>query len=94
VVVRHQGVPAVPQQVGNLTLSMISNRGTKVYPGPVPHIRLVDWNQCRYLSEGPLQDNDVLQLLTEIAKVAPWVHIEKLHTNGAGEPMYAKAAGE
>jgi NAD-dependent isocitrate dehydrogenase len=94
VVVRYQGIPAVPAQVGNLKLSMISNRGTKVYPGPAPQIRLVDWNQCRYLADGPLQESDVLQLLAEISKVAPWVHIEKLHQNAEGQAMYAKAAGE
>lgn len=94
VVVRYQGVPAVPDHVGNLKLQMISNRGTKVYPGPAPDIRLVDWNQCRYLSDGPVQDSEILALLTEIGKVAPWVHIEKLHHNDEGQPTYAKAAGE
>jgi NAD-dependent isocitrate dehydrogenase len=94
VVVRYQGVPAVPDHVGNLKLQMISNRGTKVYPGPAPDIRLVDWNQCRYLSDGPVQDSEILALLTAIGKVAPWVHIEKLHQNEAGQACYAKAAGE
>jgi hypothetical protein len=40
----------MPEQVDNLKLKMISNRGTKVYPGVMPKIWLVDHHRCRYVA--------------------------------------------
>ena len=40
--------PALPTEFGPFTLKLISNRGTKVYPGPAPEMDLLDWFRCRY----------------------------------------------
>jgi NAD-dependent isocitrate dehydrogenase len=91
--VRHDGLPAMPEQVGSLRLRLISNRGTKVWPGPVPAIRLVDWHRCRYLAEGAITDADVLSFLGALGPSIAWMHVEKLHY-AAGEPQFTKAQGE
>ncbi|MEB3329337.1 MAG: isocitrate/isopropylmalate family dehydrogenase [Candidatus Sericytochromatia bacterium] len=93
VFVEHRGVPALPEHVGPFTLAMISNRGTKVYPGPAPDILLVDWHRCRYLAESEVSEQDVVKLLGEVGQHCTWMHVEKLrHADGA--PCYSKAQGE
>lgn len=91
--VRHDGLPAMPEVVGPLRLRLISNRGTKVWPGPAPTIRLVDWHRCRYLAEGPITGADVLSFLAALDPEIAWMHVEKLHYAG-DEPQFTKAQGE
>lgn len=92
--VRNHGLPDLPKQVGPLSLRIISNRGTKVYPGETPDIMLVDHHRCRYLSDTPISEDDVLVFLREMnAKGVKWMHLEKLHHSGA-TPRYTKAQGE
>jgi hypothetical protein len=93
VFVEHIGIPEVPKQVGPFTLKLISNRGTKVFPGPTPPIMLVDWHRCRYLAENAVGDRDILQLLETVSQNHTWVHIEKLR-HADGEACYSKAQGE
>jgi hypothetical protein len=93
VFVHSQGLPKPPQRVGPLELSLISNRGTKVYPGPTPEIFLVDWFRLRYRSSQPVTDADIYPLLTEISRQYDWMHIEKLHQSGS-TAMFSKAQGE
>ena len=93
VFVQHVGVPSMPAEVGVLRLHLISNRGTKVFPGPTPDIRLVDVHRCRYLAGGPVQDSDILSLLGQLGAEARWVHVEKLQASD-GEARYSKAQGE
>ncbi len=93
VFVQHDGVPAMPEQVGGLRLHLISNRGTKVFPGPTPDILLVDVYRCRYLAGGPVQDADILALLAQLEAPLRWVHVEKLQASGS-EARYSKAQGE
>ncbi len=93
VFVEHIGIPEVPTQVGPFTLKLISNRGTKVFPGPTPPITLVDWHRCRYLAENAVGDRDILQLLETVGLNHTWVHIEKLR-HADGEACYSKAQGE
>ena len=72
---------------------MISNRGTKIYPGVVPDILLVDCFRSRWIADAPLSNDDVLEFLKNFPKEYTWVHIEKLHKEGE-TPMYSKAQGE
>ncbi len=92
--VRNDGLPDMPKEVGPLKLSMISNRGTKVYPGPTPDILLVDHHRCRYLSETPITEADVRALIQAVGDKYAWMHIEKLHRDSAGERMFSRAQGE
>ena len=51
-------------QTSKLSLSMISNRGVKVYPGGMPETLCTDHWRCRYLSrdDKPLSYSDILAL--------------------------------
>lgn len=94
VFVAHHGLPATPESIGPFTLRLLSNRGTKVWPGPMPDILLVDHFRCRYVSNGAVTREDVLSLLSEItARGLQWCHVELLHT-AAGQARYSKAQGE
>ncbi|MEE8587541.1 MAG: isocitrate/isopropylmalate family dehydrogenase [Acidobacteriota bacterium] len=95
VFVRHdEGIPQVPAKSGILKLHMISNRGTKVAPGPAPDITLVNWHCCRYLAASLLSDDAIFRLLQELtAQGFRWMHVEKLHTSEDG-PLYSLAQGE
>lgn len=89
-----KGIPKLPECLGKLRLQMISNRGTKVYPGATPPIVLVDWYRCRYLSESVLNDNDILEALSQLTSAGiVWMHVEKLH-HVNGTALYSKAQGE
>ncbi len=94
------GIPKVPEAVGNLKLKMISNRGTKVYPGPMPKIWLVDHHRCRYIAQTEsgnyknIGDSEIFDLIREVSAYGiKWVHIEKLQLFD-GELGYSKAQGE
>lgn len=94
------GIPKVPETVGNLKLKMISNRGTKIYPGPMPKIWLVDHHRCRYVALDEngnyknIGDNEIFDLIREVSAYGiKWVHIEKLQLFD-GELGYSKAQGE
>jgi isocitrate dehydrogenase len=81
----------------NLKLKLISNRGVKVFPndyGTQPD--LTDCFRCRFIARDeqyPLSEGDILQLLTQVAKEYPWMHLEKLNVFD-GIPAYSKAHGE
>lgn len=94
------GIPILPERVGNLKLKMISNRGTKVYPGPLPDIWLVDHHRCRFIArdeKGELMnigDEEIFELIRELsARKIKWMHVEKLQLFD-GELGYSKAQGE
>ncbi len=97
-VVHQGGLPKVPEVVGSLKLQLISNRGTKVWPGPTPEIHLTDVHRCRYVSSSGTQagiaHNEVIAALQDIEKAGfEWVHVEKL-LEIEGVPGFAKAQGE
>jgi NAD-dependent isocitrate dehydrogenase len=94
VFVQCDALPELPKRVGPFELKVVSNRGTKVYPGPVPDILLVDCHRCRYVSEGPVTDIELLGLLEELSKGHTWMHVEKLRVTADGKPCYGKAQGE
>jgi hypothetical protein len=84
----------MPEKVGPFTLRLISNRGTKVWPGPTPDILLVDHFRNRYVAETSVTRADVLALLQELTALGKhWCHVELLN-QAAGEARYSKAQGE
>lgn len=94
------GIPKMPEQVGKLKLQMISNRGTKVYPGPKPDIWLVDHHRCRYIASDEngnyinIGDDEIFNLIREVSAFEiKWMHIEKLQLFDS-EVGYSKAQGE
>ncbi len=94
------GLPAIPEIVDHLKLKMISNRGTKVYPGIMPKIWLVDHHRCRYVATDEngkfinIGDEEIFDLIREISAAGiKWMHIEKLQLFD-GESGYSKAQGE
>ncbi|MBB5173723.1 NADP-dependent isocitrate dehydrogenase [Texcoconibacillus texcoconensis] len=65
-------------------LSMISNRGVKVYPGGFPETFLTDHWRCRFQIAGgqtELTNADIQQLLHRISEAGlEWIKIENLYT--------------
>ncbi|MBE0539473.1 MAG: NADP-dependent isocitrate dehydrogenase [Ignavibacterium sp.] len=95
-----KGIPEMPEKVDHLKLKMISNRGTKVYPGAIPKIWLVDHHRCRYVAADEngnylnIGDEEIFDLIREISAAGiKWMHIEKLQLFD-GELGYSKAQGE
>ncbi len=51
-------------QPASLPLKMITNRGTKVYPGGIPETFSTDHWRCRFVgTEGTIQHGEVINLL-------------------------------
>lgn len=74
-----QDQPALPKEFGPFTLKLISNRGTKVYPGPAPEMDLIDWYRCRFTSEQEVKDTQVDELVQELTKQGfTWTKTQKL----------------
>jgi isocitrate dehydrogenase len=93
VYIQHQGLPPISNKIGKFKLHTISNRGTKVYPGEMPDILLVDWHHCRFLSDSEIHESDIFELLDEISKNFKWIHIEKIFEFD-GKPAFSKSQGE
>jgi len=88
------GLPPMPETVGPFTLRLMSNRGTKVWPGPTPDILIVDHHRCRYIAETAVTRTDIVNLLTHIdAQGLTWMHVELLQ-DANGQPRFSKAQGE
>lgn len=82
--------PDVPKSVGTLQLTMISNRGTRVYPPPAPDIRLLDWPQCRYESDTEVTDTDIEAVLAQITAAGfRWTKAQKLFRED-GNKLYSQ----
>lgn len=80
---------------GKFTLSMISNRGTKVWPGAQITATEVDHFRCRFMFDKQSQWSEeiVAKLLAQVGGVCRWMHIEKLEAYN-GIPSYSRAQGE
>ncbi|MGZ4481095.1 MAG: NADP-dependent isocitrate dehydrogenase, partial [Gaiellales bacterium] len=78
-----------------LTLKMIDNRGTVVYPATGTPTDCVDAWRCRFVLRdgGDLADHDLLSLLGRIAEGHRFTHVEKLNEFD-GAPGWTKAQGE
>jgi hypothetical protein len=87
------GMPVLPETIGAFKLAMISNRGTKIYPGVTPDILLVDHFRCRFYAEKPVEHDDVIAMLSAFPKEYVWNHIEILQKEG-DQPLFSKAQGE
>ncbi len=64
-----------------LSLKMIGNRGTKVFPPTGAITDVADHWRCRFIireQPGDLPDDDVHELLIRISSRHKWMHIEKL----------------
>ena len=56
-------------KVGDLKLTMITNRGTKVYPGGLPETFCVDHWRCRFKTDNkPIRYNQIVELLSKITE--------------------------
>jgi isocitrate dehydrogenase len=80
----------------NLSLKMISNRGTKVFPPTGAITDTVDHYRCRFIirqDPGNLSDDAVHNLLTRVSTRHRWMHIEKLQEFD-GELGFTRAQGE
>src|SRR5579864_8426354 len=71
--------PELPKQYGPFELKLISNRGTRIYPPPAPAMKLLDWPQCRFLSEGEVTDKQIDDLVNHITGMGyKWTKCQKL----------------
>ena len=78
-----------------MRLKMISNRGTKVFPGET-HTSCVNHWRCRFINRNgkEISDRQIYDLLFRITELKlKWVHVEKLQ-DFDGKPAYSKAQGE
>ncbi len=83
--------PDVPKEFGNMKLTMISNRGTKVYPPPAPEMDLLDWPRCRYVSETEITDVEIDQLVAHLTAIGfRWTKCQKLFRK-EGVNQYSEA---
>jgi isocitrate dehydrogenase len=79
-----------------LELTMITNRGTKVYPGYNPETFCTDHWRCRFKSKSgnPIANPAVIQLLQSIYdKGLDFIKTEQLYEIN-GEPAFSKGQGE
>ena len=77
-------------------LSMISNRGTMVYPDHRGIADTVDHWRCRFLYRG-VEATDlqsaICHLLARVSRVGSWMHVERLQRFD-GRPAYTLAQGQ
>jgi NAD-dependent isocitrate dehydrogenase len=88
-------LPPLPQKIGRFELVMMSNRGTKVWPGPTPNLLMVDVFRCRYRAEADnVTMEEIRQAIGEIEAAGfHWMHIELLkHIDG--KPGFTLAQGQ
>ena len=83
------GIPKLPEQIGQFKLEMISQRGMRVWPGPVPDGVIVDWFRCRFLSENVTEES-IRSLLEVVGKHGTWEKVQKLWQQN-GQNLYSGA---
>ncbi|MFN7918802.1 MAG: NADP-dependent isocitrate dehydrogenase [Bryobacteraceae bacterium] len=77
-----------------MSLSMMDNRGTKVWPGGAPETFCSDQYRCRFLAKDAVTLAQVADLLGQMAKAGvDFVKTENLHTFD-GQRGYTLAQGE
>ena len=84
-------------QSANLALSMITNRGVKVWPNGLPETFCTDHWRCRFLAQtadGTIRHSDIVSLLTEVTNVGlDFIKCENLcHFDGV--PGFALGQGQ
>ncbi|MBV8246209.1 MAG: NADP-dependent isocitrate dehydrogenase [Candidatus Eremiobacteraeota bacterium] len=86
----------VPLATDGLSLQMISNRGTKVWPGGSPETFLSDHWTCRFIADGPhtVSHHAVLNVLHGfLARDLDFIKTELLYTFD-GKPGFSLAQGQ
>lgn len=89
-------LPTLPETVGRARLTFKSNRGQKVWPGPLPEAKMVDLYRCRYITpeaSPAMTDAEVMEVQSAVGKSHVWSHLEKLLEQD-GKAMYSKAHGD
>lgn len=79
-----------------MSLKVVTNRGTKVYPSTGAVTDCVDHYPCRFFmrdASAEMSDAILFDLLQRIGAKHRWAHIEKLQEFD-GQPGYTKAQGE
>ncbi|MBV6457771.1 MAG: Isocitrate dehydrogenase [NADP] [Fimbriimonadaceae bacterium] len=83
--------PDVPKNHGGFELKLISNRGTRIYPGPAPEMDLLDWPRCRFVSETEVTDADIDALVNHLTGLGfRWTKCQKLFRED-GNNLYSEA---
>ncbi len=81
--------------IGPFRLSMISNRGTVMWPDGGGHADTVPHWRCRFVSTARSEDAELElpHLLSVIGERMRWMHVEKLESHN-DMPAYSRAHGE
>lgn len=88
--IRCETIPELPKKFQDFELKIISNKGTRVYPPPIPDIELVDYYRCRYLSEHEVSSEKVETLITYLTEQGfVWIQCIKLYFNN-GEEQFSQ----
>ncbi len=83
-----------PCEADALRLTMISNRGVKVWPDGLPETFCTDHWRCRFLAGGPIEHAAIVALLGRMAGAGfDFIKTENLCTFD-GEAGYSKGQGE
>ena len=63
-----------------VTLELIANRGSSVWPNTERNVSLVDHYRCRFVCAdgGEMRESEILSLLARIGEGHRWMHVEKL----------------
>lgn len=81
----------------NFTLTMIDNRGVKVYPSIGGKPEKADFYRCRFMltsnDNNDVKQDCIMDLLNRINTKYKWTHVEKLHVFN-DEQAFSKAQGE
>src|SRR5580700_8774673 len=77
-----------------LTLTMMSNRGVKTWPGGHPETFCTDNYRCRFASSGTVTQSDIIGLLTRVAATGMEIVKTENLRNYDGLPGYTLAQGE
>jgi isocitrate dehydrogenase len=88
------GVALQPFTVGNLALTMITNRGVKVYPGGISETFCTDHWRCRFKSEALLSSayTDIIELQRQLTEAG--YHIIKTENLCTIDGVPAFSAGQ
>lgn len=83
-------IPDLPKTYGKFRLELISNRGTRVYPPPAPDIDLIDWSRCRFVSDEPVTNEEVEELIRHLTSLGwTWTKCQKLYRS-EGRNLYSE----
>ncbi len=81
-------------ETNNLKLQMITNRGVKVWPNGLAETFCTDHWRCRFISDKPTTDGDVVCLLFAMGNVGiDFIKLENLYLFD-GEPGFALGQGQ